>query len=85
MRTAGESRSVRARSASVRGDAPVSFLFFPRRMMVSPRKRERVSIVVGLIEATELSSEADSSTTSRFGLRSVRGVSAVQRIADRDD
>ena len=63
----------------------MSFLFFPRRMMVSPRKRESVSIVVGLMEATELSSEADSSTTSRLGLRGVGAVSARRWKAMRCD
>lgn len=46
----------------------VSFLFLPRTMMVSPRKRPSVSIVAGFRVATELSSLAASSTMSLFGL-----------------
>jgi hypothetical protein len=57
--------------------SPVSFLFLPRTEMVSPLKSWRSSIVAGLMDATELSSEDDSSTMSRFGLdRGSTGVSS---------
>lgn len=46
----------------------MSFLFLPLTMMVSPLNNCKSSIVAGLSEATELSSELDSSTTKRLGL-----------------
>lgn len=49
-------------------NSPVSFRFLPRTMMVSPRNNCRVSMVAGCNEATELSSELDSSTIKRLGL-----------------
>lgn len=68
-----------------RFDSPVSFLFLPRTMMVSPLKSCRVSIVAGLSEATELSSDDDSSTMRRLGLvgSSARRVQQGQLGCDR--